>query len=495
MKLDQLVHQNPRELVITGPAGKEQIDKDNGEMSDLVFKMSSLNFLEVSSVGLSLLSPSIDKLTHLTSLVLKGNKLTSLPGNIGKLTKLKLFDVSWNELTSLPNEISNFSDLQSLIVTGNKLTALPENMDNLSMLLVVKIDQNLFEEFPMSILNQENAKVHLTEVHAFKNALTCIPPEINRLTGLRLLDLRDNKLLSIPAEVGDCTKIKDILLTGNKFVDRKLIRIAENNKNKQILDYIRANCPRGASKTGELSSRPGRETSRDRRLKVKDARLRRRSTSRSSRENSECLMDTIDIKTVKDDDEYFIVTATPAALEQRKIVGSLVRNVDLSDERVMKRFLQIQSGLHDGICGKRSLATIAVHDFDKLKGGNKVTFDVKPPTKIRLLPLNRSKEMNATELYKALMEEAEQLRKEKKRNTFSGIHKYLYLLKGKSRFCCLTDAEGTVISFPPITNSENTKVCVAGPDVILCDMNQVCYSEDPEFGGNLAINLSSLLVF
>jgi hypothetical protein len=459
MKLEQLVTQNPRELVISGSSGKEQIEKDGG-ISDLVFKMSSLNFLEVSASGLSLLSPDIEKLNHLTSLVLKGNKLTSLPPTVGKLTKLKLLDVSVNELSSLPSELSNLSDLQSLILTSNKISSLPEKLDALSMLLVVKIDQNSFEEFPMSLLNQENPKVHLAEIHASKNAITFIPSEINRLVSLRVLDMRDNKLTSIPGEVGDCSKIKDILLTGNKLTDRRFYKLVEQNKTKQILDYIRANFSKGTSKTGDSGpSRAGRETSRDRRLKVKDARQRRRSNSRSSRETSECLMDTIEIKAVKDNEDFFVVSATPAALEQRKVVACLVRNVDLSDEKVMKRFLQIQRGLHDGICGKRTLATIAVHDLDKLKGGNKVIFDVKPPTKISFLPLNRPKEMNATELYKVLMEEAEEVRKEKKRNTFSGIHKYLYLLKGKSRYCCLMDAEGTIISFPPITNSETTKVC------------------------------------
>lgn len=37
-------------------------------------------------------------------------------------------------------------------------------------------------------------------------------------------------------------------------------------------------------------------------------------------------------------------------------------------------------------------------------------------------------------------------------------HRYLHLLDGKENYPCLVDAEGDVISFPPITNSEKTKV-------------------------------------
>lgn len=40
------------------------------------------------------------------------------------------------------------------------------------------------------------------------------------------------------------------------------------------------------------------------------------------------------------------------------------------------------------------------------------------------------------------------------------LYRYLQILQGKALYPCLLDAEGHVISFPPITNSEKTKVCV-----------------------------------
>lgn len=54
--------------------------------------------------------------------------------------------------------------------------------------------------------------------------------------------------------------------------------------------------------------------------------------------------------------------------------------------------------------------------------------------------------------------EAEEHRKQRKRQTVSGLHRYLHLLDGQDRYPCLVDADGDVISFPPITNSEKTKV-------------------------------------
>lgn len=39
--------------------------------------------------------------------------------------------------------------------------------------------------------------------------------------------------------------------------------------------------------------------------------------------------------------------------------------------------------------------------------------------------------------------------------------RYLHLLDGKEHYPCLVDADGDVISFPPVTNSEKTKVGAA----------------------------------
>jgi hypothetical protein len=56
-----------------------------------------------------------------------------------------------------------------------------------------------------------------------------------------------------------------------------------------------------------------------------------------------------------------------------------------------------------------------------------------------------------------LFEEAEAERKAKKRNQLSGIYKYLTLLENQDTFAYLRDKEG-VISLPPLTNAEKTKV-------------------------------------
>lgn len=137
------------------------------------------------------------------------------------------------------------------------------------------------------------------------------------------------------------------------------------------------------------------------------------------------------------------------------LVCCVVRGMNLKPGNALKRFLVAQTKLHDDLCGKRTTATIASHDVQLLKAP--LMYDVKPPTQLKIVPLGR-KEMTAVELIRHLQLEADELRKHKKRQNVTGLHKYLQILQGKALYPCLVDAEGQVISFPPITNSEITKI-------------------------------------
>lgn len=89
-----------------------------------------------------------------------------------------------------------------------------------------------------------------------------------------------------------------------------------------------------------------------------------------------------------------------------------------------------------------------------------VYFEGRLPTSIRLVPLGRTEQMTALELYRTLNNEADQYRKEKKRSTISGIHKYIHLLKGKQLYPVLLDYQQNVLSLPPLTNAEYSKVSI-----------------------------------
>lgn len=138
------------------------------------------------------------------------------------------------------------------------------------------------------------------------------------------------------------------------------------------------------------------------------------------------------------------------------VLCCVVKTVDLSGTN-FKKFLQIQTKLHETVCGKRELSTIATHDLAKIKGSF-IRYTAHDSRALEIIPLGKTKLILAQKLYDQLKGEAEALRKEKKRNIYSGIHKYLYLLDKKTVFACLEDSEGNVISLPPLTNGDLTKV-------------------------------------
>nr|XP_009480995.1 PREDICTED: leucine-rich repeat-containing protein 47 [Pelecanus crispus] len=151
-----------------------------------------------------------------------------------------------------------------------------------------------------------------------------------------------------------------------------------------------------------------------------------------------------------------VVKASPGVKDVRPfIVCCVLKGVNLKPGNALKRFLSAQTKLHEDICEKRTAATIATHDLQLIKGP--LIYDVRPPDELKIIPLGR-KEIKAKDLLRQLQLEAEEQRKQKKRQNVSGLHKYLQLLDGKDNYPCLVDAEGIVISFPPITNSEKTKI-------------------------------------
>lgn len=235
----QLIEQKPRELVFKDAPACKHIEEENG-LNEIIFKLRTLNFLEISGTPLTSFPDRVANLDNLTNLVLRNNKLTSLPPDIGRLSKLKFIDVSNNCLEQIPDEVGSLTELQSLVANVNKLTDLPLTLKNLSNLTVVKIEYNKLEHFPTSLCD-ENLK-HLAEIHAKNNSIQDIPSTIGKLLALKVLDLTENNITDVPGELGDCNRLKEVHLKGNKLSDRKLLKLVEQGKMKQIIDYIRGHC-------------------------------------------------------------------------------------------------------------------------------------------------------------------------------------------------------------------------------------------------------------
>lgn len=422
------------ELIISGSSFSERIEKEG--LDPGLFRLKSLNFLEISNTCLKELPSSISDLTNLSRVVLRGNAFESLPAEICKLGKLKFLDVSQNALTVLPEDLGALTDLQALNVRCNQLSKMPA-LGTLINLVLLNISNNQFQELPASLFSKN--LIHFTELLANNNQIAELPHEVSNLSCLKVLNLGENVITALPGELGACTKLRDLNLKGNKLKDKRLHKLVEQCHAKQILDYVRTHCPKANSDDTHTKSK----------------KKAKQNKNNLDNEAITELLDKIQILHVCDQTPKIVTTAKAGDIRPY-IVSCIVRDVDFQGGTLLKKFITTQTKLHDGVCEKRTVATIATHDLSKVEGD--LLYDARPPQEIKVLPLNKKKEMSATELYKSLNEEADALRKEKKKNTYSGIHKYLYLLKDKPLYPCLLDSGDKVISLPPITNSDGTKI-------------------------------------
>ncbi|XP_071558811.1 leucine-rich repeat-containing protein 47 [Temnothorax nylanderi] len=430
----QAAEKNRHELVLSGASVSKLIETSG--LDGNLFDLHNLNYLSITHTCLREVPDEIERLANLTTLVLHSNEIAALPSAIAKLAKLKVLDCSRNKLASLPQELGSHPQLSTINLASNLLRDVP-SCSLCTKLSILDLSNNQLEAFP-DVCHAELA--HLSEVHVNGNRITEIPITINRLQGLKVLNLADNLISVVPSELADCSKLKEVYLKGNKLSDRRLTKLINQCSTKQVLDYVKLHCPRSESSTTEVNT------------SKKGKRGQKVSESESVVESL-----THKLRVLKVVDDVPVIKLMENVKSIRPYIAAcIVKNMSFTEEN-FKKFIQLQTRLHDGICEKRNAATIATHDL-KLVAPGHLTYTAMLPTELEIKPLMHSKTYTGADLFQKLQTEAENLRKEKKRNVYSGIHKYLYMLEGKPSFPCLLDQSQRVISFPPITNSDVTKM-------------------------------------
>ncbi|EHB18894.1 Leucine-rich repeat-containing protein 47 [Heterocephalus glaber] len=298
-----------------------------------------------------------------------------------------------------------------------------------------------------------------SELAAADNRLRELSPNIAHLASLKTLDLSNNQLSEIPAELADCPKLKEINFRGNKLRDKRLEKMVSGCQPRSILEYLRTG---GRGSRGRArADGPEKEDARKKRRE----RKQRRESGEAEDDVADAAKLLLRVLHVSDNPAPLTIRVNPEVRDVRPyIVGAVVRGMDLQPGNTLKRFLASQTKLHDELCEKRTAATIATHDLRAVRGP--LLYTARPPQDLKIVPLGR-KEAKANELVRQLQLEAEEQRKQKKRQSVSGLHRYLHLLDSKESYPCLVDAAGDVISFPPITNSEKTKIKKSTCDLFL----------------------------
>ncbi|XP_059997619.1 leucine-rich repeat-containing protein 47 isoform X2 [Lagenorhynchus albirostris] len=469
-ELELAERERRRELLLTGPGLEQRVRAAGGRLPPRLFTLPLLHYLEVSGCG-SLREPGpglAQGLPQLHSLVLRRNALgPGLSPELGPLPALRVLDLSGNALEALPPgqglgpaEPPGFPQLQSLNLSGNRLRELPADLARCApRLQTLNLTGNRLDAFPAALF-RPGALPLLSELAAADNCLRELSPEIAHLASLKTLDLSNNQLSEIPAELADCPRLKDINFRGNRLRDKRLEKMVSGCQTRSILEYLRAGGRGGCRSRGKAEG-PDREEAR---------RKRRERRKRECGEGEEAWVDEasrllLRVLHVAENPAPLTVRVSPGVGDVRPfIVGAVVRGMDLQPGNALKRFLSSQTKLHEDLCEKRTAATIATHDLSAIRGP--LLYAARPPEDLRIVPLGR-REVKAKDLVRQLQLEAEEHRKQKKRQNVSGLHRYLHLLDGKEHYPCLVDANGDVISFPPITNSEKTKIKKTTCDLFL----------------------------
>ncbi len=139
--------------------------------------------------------------------------------------------------------------------------------------------------------------------------------------------------------------------------------------------------------------------------------------------------------------KYFLesprLSITAEIVEKRPFIGAaVVRNFNASSEAI-ESLMNVQEVLHETIGKKREKVAIGIHDLDKILPPIKY---IQVSGREKMIPLGESKEMSLDEI----LEKTEKGKK------------YKHLITN-SKFPVYVDSKG-IFSFPPILNSERTRV-------------------------------------
>ncbi|OQR96595.1 phenylalanyl-tRNA synthetase beta chain [Thraustotheca clavata] len=136
------------------------------------------------------------------------------------------------------------------------------------------------------------------------------------------------------------------------------------------------------------------------------------------------------------------------------VVSCILRDVKFTPERYAS-FIDLQDKLHQNICRRRTLVAIGTHDLDTIQGP--FTYEGQAPENIRFVPLAQTREFNAREL----------LDHYRTNPDFKHLKPYTDIIYDFPTYPIIYDKNRTVLSLPPIINSEHSKIKLSTKNVFI----------------------------
>lgn len=127
------------------------------------------------------------------------------------------------------------------------------------------------------------------------------------------------------------------------------------------------------------------------------------------------------------------------------VICAVLRNITFTPE-AYNSFIDFQDKLHSGLARKRTLASVGTHDLDKVTGP--FTYECTPKADIAFVPLNQEgKTLNCAGTGLADFYAADK-----------HISKFVPLIANLPKYPVIYDANRTIMSLPPIINSDHSKI-------------------------------------
>lgn len=146
------------------------------------------------------------------------------------------------------------------------------------------------------------------------------------------------------------------------------------------------------------------------------------------------------------------ITVEPTVAQVRPfVVGAVLRGMTFTDTSY-KSFIDLQEKLHQNICRKRSLVSIGTHDLDTVKGPFK--YEARKPQDISFVPLNMTESFDGEQLMQKLAVD-------------SHLRFYVPIIKDSPVYPVVVDADGVVLSLPPIINGDHSKIKLTTTNVLI----------------------------
>lgn len=130
------------------------------------------------------------------------------------------------------------------------------------------------------------------------------------------------------------------------------MKLVDQCRTKQIMDYIRDHCPKTE------------QTQQSSKSKTKKGKKEEPHTENVEAE----LCNSMKILHVSDDVLNVKIVESQVGSVRPYILCCIIKDLNFTD-MLFKKFIQMQTRLHDTVCDKRNVATIATHDLNKLPPG------------------------------------------------------------------------------------------------------------------------------